>query len=137
MVHEDQLKLILGYNIKKYRKQKNLTQARLAEISEISITQLANLERGKAWVSCETAVKLSNALQIETFLLFISSESKYMPAELQLKDKTEKIKDSFRKKLNSFSQDFEAALDNVAFEYNFDHSSRENTKNGITNPRDK
>jgi hypothetical protein len=50
--------------------------------------------------------------------------SKYAPADLQLQDKREKIRNSFREKLNSFSQDFEEALDSITIDYHFDHKSQ-------------
>jgi len=60
---------ILRFNIKKYRKEKGLTQERLSEMADISRDYLSNIERGKYTPSFKTIVALAEAIGIEPYLL--------------------------------------------------------------------
>lgn len=64
------LKEKLGARIQEIRKSKKITQERLAEMIELDIPNISNIERGKRFVSSTTLEKIINALNIEAKELF-------------------------------------------------------------------
>jgi len=63
------LKAILSQNIKRYRGYRKLTQADFAEMIDISIPFLSDIENGKKWVSPVTLAKMADALKVEAYEL--------------------------------------------------------------------
>ncbi|MDR1931437.1 MAG: helix-turn-helix domain-containing protein [Spirochaetales bacterium] len=70
MESEENIRLNLASNIKRYRIINRLSQEELAERIDISANFLSSIEIGKKWVSPHTLAKLSNALNIPSFELF-------------------------------------------------------------------
>jgi transcriptional regulator with XRE-family HTH domain len=66
---EKDLRAILSQNIRKFRGYRKQSQADFAEKVNISIPFLSDIENGKKWVSPATLVKMSDALNIETYEL--------------------------------------------------------------------
>jgi transcriptional regulator with XRE-family HTH domain len=64
---ESELRAILGANLKRYRCFRGLSQAKLAEMVDISPNFISDLETGKRWISSDTIVSLANALKVEVF----------------------------------------------------------------------
>lgn len=64
------IKKLLGKKIKQIRKNKNLTQEKLAELINIEIPSLSNIETGKYAPSVETLQKLSEVLEVEPWELY-------------------------------------------------------------------
>ena len=69
-MEEQELRGILGNNIKRCRQKNNLSQLALAEKIDISTNFLSDIERCKAWISPHTLVKLSSVLGVEPYELF-------------------------------------------------------------------
>ena len=67
---EKDIRLILSANLKKYRNQHNYTQAEFAELIDISIPFLSDIENGKKWISPVTLAKMAQTLDIEAYELF-------------------------------------------------------------------
>jgi transcriptional regulator with XRE-family HTH domain len=67
---EQELRGILSMNIKRYRRDRRLSQADLAEKLNISVNFLCNIENGNKWISPQTLVKFAAALNIEPYELF-------------------------------------------------------------------
>ncbi|MDR0497927.1 MAG: helix-turn-helix domain-containing protein [Treponema sp.] len=65
---------LLGNRIKFYRKQRQLSQAELAEKADISITFLSKIERGIKYPTSETLSGIANGLGVELFNLFQQAE---------------------------------------------------------------
>jgi transcriptional regulator with XRE-family HTH domain len=65
------IKELLGKRIKELRKKQNLTQEKLAELANIEIPSLSNIENGKNYPNYETLEKISNALNVRAFELFL------------------------------------------------------------------
>ena len=63
------LRIILSTNLKKFRIQHNYTQAKFAEMIDISIPFLSDIENGKKWISPATFAKMAVALEIEAYEL--------------------------------------------------------------------
>ena len=64
------LKEKLGARIQEIRKSKKITQEKLAEMIELDIPNISNIERGKRFVSSTTLEKIITALNIEPKELF-------------------------------------------------------------------
>ncbi|MCT4597756.1 MAG: helix-turn-helix domain-containing protein [Vallitalea sp.] len=63
----------LGKNVRKYRLEEQLTQEKLAGLTNLSIQYIGNIERGKTTASLETIMKICEALKITPNHLLISS----------------------------------------------------------------
>ena len=61
-------------NIKHYRKMNNLTQMALAERADLSVGYLCDLESGGKWGTPETIARLSAALNVQPFQLYVRAE---------------------------------------------------------------
>jgi len=72
---EEELRGILSQNIKRYRQNRNLSQADLAEKLDISVNFLCNIENGNRWFSPQTLVKFATTLNIEPYELFKPDEA--------------------------------------------------------------
>jgi transcriptional regulator with XRE-family HTH domain len=64
---ESDLRAIFGENLKKYRISKGLSQAKLAEILDISPNFISEIETGKRWVSSDTLVNFAEVLSVEVY----------------------------------------------------------------------
>jgi transcriptional regulator with XRE-family HTH domain len=65
-----EIKDILGRNIKYFRFHKQISQAALAEKADISITFLSNIERGKMFPKVETLSRITKSLEVAVYELF-------------------------------------------------------------------
>ena len=64
------LKVKLGARIQQIRKSKKLTQEQLAEMIDLDIPNLSNIERGKRFVSANTLENIVKALDVNEKELF-------------------------------------------------------------------
>jgi transcriptional regulator with XRE-family HTH domain len=67
---ESDLRAIFGKNLKNRRIFKGISQAKLAEILDISPNFISDIESGKRWVSSDTLVNLAEALGVEVYEFF-------------------------------------------------------------------
>jgi transcriptional regulator with XRE-family HTH domain len=65
-----EIKDILGRNIKYFRFHKQISQAALAEKANISVTFLSNIERGKMFPKVETLSRITESLEVAVHELF-------------------------------------------------------------------
>ncbi len=61
----------IGHRIKKCRKQLKLTQAQLAEMSDLSDTNISHIERGATKLSLPSLISIANALNTTTDYLLM------------------------------------------------------------------
>lgn len=66
---DSDLRTILGENLKKFRTFKGFSQAKLAELLDISPNFISEIETGKRWLSSDTLVNISGALNVEVYEL--------------------------------------------------------------------
>lgn len=66
---------VFASNLKKYRNQKGLSQETFAEMSGLHRTYISSIEREKRSIALENVQKIADALNIDTYLLFIDKES--------------------------------------------------------------
>lgn len=64
----------LAKNIKKYRAQKGMSQAQLAEAADISLPFMSSIEQSSKWPYPDTFAQIADALKIEVSDLFTTQE---------------------------------------------------------------
>lgn len=62
---------VFGTNLKKYRTQKELSQERFAEKCGLHRTYISDIECFRRSISLENIQRIADALEIETYLLFL------------------------------------------------------------------
>ena len=65
-----EIKAILGLNLKRFRKEENLSQEELSESIDISVKHLSKIERGLTFVSADLLEKISDKLGVSVARLF-------------------------------------------------------------------
>ncbi|MBR4600181.1 MAG: helix-turn-helix transcriptional regulator [Treponema sp.] len=106
-MNEKDLKTIYGKNIKKFREEKNLTQAQLAEEIGIAEKYLSTLETCDKWGSFDTLLALANALEIEPYELFLP-QNQVVSYDSR---RTKQLMVRFRKSLNELVDTVEEFLE--------------------------
>jgi transcriptional regulator with XRE-family HTH domain len=64
---ESDLRAIFGENLKKRRTFKGFSQAKLAEMLNLSPNFISDIESGKRWVSSDTLVNFAEVLGVEVY----------------------------------------------------------------------
>ena len=72
-MNKDDVRKVLAKNIKQHRKELGITQAKLAELADISEPYMNDIERCQTWISDKTLLKLARALNLELHELFIEN----------------------------------------------------------------
>jgi transcriptional regulator with XRE-family HTH domain len=67
---------VFGENLKKYRTEMNLSQEAFAEKCGLHRTYISSIERFQRNVSIENIQRIADALEIETYKLFLENEVK-------------------------------------------------------------
>lgn len=98
---KSEIKELLGYNLRRIRKLKNLSQIQLAEQVDMAFTFISDIENGKKWVSPETLEKLSKALDIEVYQFFLPKDYNF----------------SENKTIQSYSQEIYEAIKRIESRY--------------------
>ncbi len=62
---------LVGEKVKEKRLKKGLTREQLAEMCDLSVSYIAHIERGTKSLSLESAVKISNALDVSLDYLLL------------------------------------------------------------------
>ena len=73
MTGED-VRITLAKNIKKYRAQRGMSQAELAEEADISLPFISSIEQSSKWPYPDTLAQIADALGIEVSDLFTTQE---------------------------------------------------------------
>lgn len=74
MIDIDELRQIIGVNVRALRKAHGWTQEQLGEQAEMSYKALGEIERGEVSPSLNSLLKIANALQIQISELFLNDE---------------------------------------------------------------
>jgi transcriptional regulator with XRE-family HTH domain len=98
------LRKTLSLNIKRQRENAGLTQEKLAEKAGISANMINDIEGCRSWISDKTLVKLSTALQTETYRLF-------MPLTLTDNDLAKTAAADLAHDLSKIRKDFNTSFD--------------------------
>ena len=62
---------VFGENLKKYRTEMNLSQEAFAEKCGLHRTYISSVERFQRNISIENIQRIADALEIETYILFL------------------------------------------------------------------
>ena len=62
---------VFGTNLRKYRTEKKLSQEKFAELCNLHRTYISDIECFRRSISLENVQKIADALEIETYKLFI------------------------------------------------------------------
>lgn len=65
---------IFGTNLRKYRKEQGLSQEKLADMCGLHRTYISAIERYRRSISLENVQRIADALNVETYKLFIEGE---------------------------------------------------------------
>lgn len=69
---------VFSANVRKYRIQRRLSQETFAEKTGLHRTYISSLECKKRSISLENIQKIADALEIDTYLLFIDNDKEVM-----------------------------------------------------------
>lgn len=75
------LQTIFISNMKRFRKQKHITQEKLAEMCETDTCYIGQIETFRRFPSIHLIEKISNALEVEPWVLFKNDENKEYETE--------------------------------------------------------
>ena len=103
---EDELQTRVIENIRALRKKAGLSQEKLADKADISRQMMNDIEGRRRWLTKKTLVKLSNALEVDVYKLFLPSAKENETTKgiydaitkevvLQIKDAVDKALDDF------------------------------------------
>jgi transcriptional regulator with XRE-family HTH domain len=67
---------VFAHNVRKHRMLMGLSQEAFAEKAGLHRTYISAVEREKRSIALENIQKIADALEIETYLLFIDNETK-------------------------------------------------------------
>lgn len=73
-MEELEIRQILANNLKKLRKQKGLSQLKLANELQMAFTFINDIENCKKWVSPETLARFSSFFEVPVSTFFISGD---------------------------------------------------------------
>lgn len=66
---------VFGTNLRKYRQKMGLSQENLAEKSGLHRTYISDIERFQRSIALENVQRIADALEIDTYLLFVDDEN--------------------------------------------------------------
>jgi len=70
---QDAIKILLGENIRRYRQEKNLTQAEFSDAISCDVKYLGDVENGWFYPSSELLERIVEFLDIPVYMLFIDN----------------------------------------------------------------
>ena len=73
---EEEIRSILSKNMKTYREKRGLSQMALANKAGLATNFVNDIENGKKWISPSTLSKISEALGIAPYKLFLEIDFK-------------------------------------------------------------
>lgn len=90
----------IGKNIRKYRKEKDIRQDKLAEMADLSTNYIGMIERGEKVPSLETFLKICEALDVfADMLLADTNYNGYRVKDSILSDKLNTLPEDERNKI--------------------------------------
>ncbi|MDY4755962.1 MAG: helix-turn-helix transcriptional regulator [Candidatus Faecousia sp.] len=70
---------VFGSNVRQYRMQRNLSQEKFAELCGLHRTYISDIECFRRSISLDNIQKIADALEIDTYKLFLEDESCSIP----------------------------------------------------------
>ena len=112
------LRSILAQNIRKARASLHISQAKLAEFANISVSHILDIEYCKTWVSDKTLQNLAQALNIESYELLIPENTIKMEKTSRKKSKKEQTAVLINCKKREINKNIGSIMDDLIFEIN-------------------
>ena len=101
----EEVRNTLAKNIKKFRAQKGLSQAQLAEKADISLPFMSSIEQSSKWPYPDTLAQIATALDIEDSDLFATKKTENKNQEYTI-TMMKALVDSQKKALEEFGEQF-------------------------------
>ena len=95
-MNNSEVRKLFGYNLKRLRKQKKISQIELSEKVDLAFTFISDIENGKKWVSPETIEKLSKFLDVDVYQFFLPEDYVFQEAK-SIESFANEINESIRK----------------------------------------
>ncbi len=90
----------IGKNIRKYRRLRKLNQDKLAEMVDLSVNYLGQIERGEKSCSLETLINIANALEVSSDMLLCDVvKASYTVKDSLLHEKLDKLSEKDRARI--------------------------------------
>ncbi|MDD6967691.1 MAG: helix-turn-helix transcriptional regulator [Firmicutes bacterium] len=70
---------VFGSNVRQYRMQRNLSQEKFAELCGLHRTYISDIECFRRSISLDNIQKIADALEIDTYKLFLEDDSCIIP----------------------------------------------------------
>ena len=102
MKTEQDLRDILGQNVKKRRERKNISQEKLAEKIRVTKNTISDIETGQKFARATTLIKLANALETDVYELLKPDNVLPDKASDILAKYSEEVKNSLEKIGNKY-----------------------------------
>lgn len=99
-MNDIELRKLLAYNIKRCRKFLNITQEKLAELVDLSVQTIADIESCRTWVSDKTLVKIANNLNTTVSDLFREKSSNEKQKEINIIEIKNSLKEEIISKID-------------------------------------
>lgn len=72
MTNSQEFRLLIGENIRYFRRKAKLSQEELAVMANLSTTFLGRVERGIDNISADSIFRIGQALNVDPYLFFVS-----------------------------------------------------------------
>ena len=92
------LKEVFVQNLRKYRRERGLSQMTLAELCGTSTSYIGQIEIGNRFPSLEMIEKIAKALKIKPYLLFYVEEGDFLDGQV-LAIKSDQLSDEAKEEL--------------------------------------
>ena len=103
------IRQVLAKNMKNYRKQQGLSQAKLAQQINTAVTYIAMIETGKKFPSAGMLERIAHALNVDTHELFAKQQVMFLHDDMSVKllyeqilNDVQQLEKTIIKKLNKF-----------------------------------
>lgn len=91
-----ELQKVFISNLKRFRKAKGLSQARLAELCTISAGFVGEIEVGRSFPSVKTLEKFSQILEVKPFEFFVDPDDRKPSSQEEVLYILDRVKDYIR-----------------------------------------
>ena len=109
-----QVKELLALNIKLIRKNRGLSQEKLAEMANLSTQSISDIEGLRTWVSDKALERLANALNVNIYQLFIPlEECKDSDSDLFMYNQLMKLRTTIKEDIDKRIDQFYLSKNNV------------------------
>ncbi len=90
----------IGKNIRKYRKAQKISQEQLAEMVDLSVNYIGDIERGEKSPALDTFINIANALGVSADMLLCDVvKAGYQVKDSLLNEKLSKLSDKDRARI--------------------------------------